>query len=62
MYEERFLQQAIEELESLREEVKELKRKLSVYENFVEQTKIILDKWDKERDEKGTIQGVYRPC
>lgn len=51
MYEERFLQQAIEELESLREEVKELKRKLSVYEEFVEQTKIIFE-WKKEKDEK----------
>lgn len=55
MYEEIFLQQAIEELESLREEVKELKRKLFVYEEFVEHTKIILSKWEKEKDEKGTI-------
>ena len=45
MYEKHFLEQALEELESLREENEELKRKLLVYEEFVQQTKEILDKW-----------------
>lgn len=49
MYEKHFLEQALEELESLREENEELKRKLLVYEEFVQQTKEILDKW-KEKD------------
>lgn len=51
MYEERFLEQALEELHSLRDENEELKRKLLVYEEFVQQTKEILDKW-KVKDEK----------
>lgn len=42
MYEERFLQQAIEELESLREENEELKRKLLLYEQLFKDLKDIL--------------------
>lgn len=52
MYEERFLEQALEELQSLRDENEELKRKLSIYEEFAKDTKEILDKWKKEKDEK----------
>lgn len=44
MYEERFLQQAIEELESLREENEELKRKLLLYEQLFEDIKEILER------------------
>lgn len=54
MYEERFLEQALEELQSLRDENEELKRKLSVYEEFVRQTKEILNRW-KEKDEKSGV-------
>lgn len=43
MYEERFLEQALEELQSLRDENKELKRKLSVYEELVRQLEEILE-------------------
>lgn len=51
MYEERLLEQALDELQSLCGENEELKRKLSVYEEFVQQTKEILSKW-KEKNEK----------
>lgn len=44
MYEERFLQQAIEELESLRDENEELKRKLLLYEQLFEDIKEILER------------------
>lgn len=54
MYEERFLEQALEELQSLREENEELKCKLSVYEEFVQQTKEILNRC-KEKDEKSRV-------
>ena len=54
MYEERFLEQALEELQSLRDENEELKRKLSVYEECVRQIKEILNKW-KEKDEKSGV-------
>lgn len=43
MNERFFLEQALEELESLRDENKELRRKLSLYEEFVRQTKEILN-------------------
>ena len=51
MYEERFLEQALEELQSLRDENEELKRKLLVYEEFVQKTKEILNR-RKEKDER----------
>ena len=51
MYEERFLEKALEEIESLRGENEELKRKLCIYEWFAEQVKKISDNW-KEKDEK----------
>ena len=44
MYEERFLQQAIEELESLRDENEKLKRKLLLYEQLFEDIKEILER------------------
>lgn len=47
MYEERFLEQALEELQSLRDENEELKRKLSVYEKFVRQIKEILNRGER---------------
>lgn len=42
MYEKMFLEQALEELESLREENEELKRKLLHYEKLVKDLKDIL--------------------
>ena len=51
MYEKQFLEQALEELETLREENEQLKYQICVYEEFVQQTKEILNKW-KEKDEK----------
>ena len=42
MYEDRFLQQALNEVESLREENTELKRKLLLYEQLVKDLKDIL--------------------
>lgn len=54
MYEMRFLEQALEELQSLRDENEELKRKLSVYEEFVKRTGEILNR-GKEKDEKSRI-------
>ena len=50
----RFLEQALDELQSLRDENEELKCKISVYEEFVQQTKEILNKW-KGKDEKSRI-------
>lgn len=54
MYEERFLEQALEELQSLRDENEELKRKLSVYEKFVRRTKEILNR-ERKKDEKSEV-------
>lgn len=54
MFEERFLEQALVELQSLRDENEELKRKLSVYEEFVQQTKEILNR-QEEKDEKSGV-------
>lgn len=51
MYEEIFLEQALDELESLRDENKELKRKLSVYEDFVRQAKEILNRQVRKDEE-----------
>lgn len=42
MYEERFLEQAISEIESLREENENLKRKLLLYEKLFKDLKDIL--------------------
>lgn len=44
MYEDRFLQQALNEVESLREENTELKRKLLLYEQLFEDIKEILER------------------
>lgn len=51
MYEDRFLQQALNEVESLREENKELKRKLLLYKKLVKDLKDILkgEKIEKRR-------------
>lgn len=54
MYEKRFLEQALDELQSLRDENEELKRKLSVCKEFVKKTEEILGKW-KEKDEKSGV-------
>ena len=42
MYEDRFLQQALNEVESLREENTELKRKLLLYEQLIKDLEKIL--------------------
>lgn len=42
MYEDRFLQQALNEVESLREENAELKRKLLLYEQLIKDLEKIL--------------------
>lgn len=44
MYEKQFLEQALEELEILREENKELKLKLLDYEKFMKDLKDILER------------------
>lgn len=44
MYEERFLEQAISEIESLREENENLKRKLLSYEKLFKDLKDILER------------------
>lgn len=49
-----YLEQALEELDVLRAENEELKRKLSKYEQFINQTKEILNRW-KEKDEKSGV-------
>lgn len=42
MYEERFLEQALEEIQKLTEENKELRRQVSLYEKFVQDVKKLL--------------------
>lgn len=42
MFEERFLEQALEEIQKLTEENKELKRQVSLYEKFVRDIKELL--------------------
>ena len=42
MFEERFLEQALEEIQKLTEENKELKRQLSLYEKYVKDVKELL--------------------
>ena len=44
MFEDRFLEQALIEIESLREENTELKRKLLLYEQLVKDLKDILER------------------
>ena len=44
MFEERFLEQALEEIQKLTEENKELKRQLSLYEKYVKDIKELLSK------------------
>lgn len=44
MYEERFLEQALDELHSLRDENEDLKRKLLLYEQLFEDIKEILER------------------
>lgn len=44
MFEERFLEQALDELQSLRDENEDLKRKLSFYEKLVKDIEEILKK------------------
>lgn len=53
MFEARFLEQALEELQSLRDENEELKRKLLKYEQFVKDVKNILNE-DKKCAKKNT--------
>ena len=47
MFEDRFLEQALIEIESLREENTELKRKILLYEQLVKDLKDILEKREK---------------
>ena len=51
MYEERFLEQALDELHSLRDENEELKRKLFLYEQLIKDLKHIL-KEEKHNEER----------
>lgn len=48
MYEERFLEQALEEVQKLTEENKELKRQVALYEMFVKDIKELLSEGDNE--------------
>lgn len=59
MYEERFLEQALEELQKLTEENKELKRQVSLYEKFVKDIKeILLCEGDNEHCEKTNTENT----
>jgi regulator of replication initiation timing len=60
MFEERFLEQALDELQSLRDENEELKRRLSLYEEFVKDLKEILKK--EKENEKRILRKVYKSC
>lgn len=51
MFADRFLEQALEELESLREENKELKRKLVIYEKFMKDVEEQLNRSNKMNEE-----------
>lgn len=57
MYEERFLEQAISEIESLREENENLKRKLLLYEQLIKDLKHILK--EEKRNEERRIRKVH---
>ena len=48
MFEERFLEQALEEIQKLTEENKELKRQVSLYEKFVKGIKELLSEGENE--------------
>lgn len=52
MYEERFLEQALEEIQNLTEENKELKRQVALYEKFVQYIKELVCEGDNEHCEK----------
>lgn len=49
MYEERFLEQALEEIQKLTEENKELKRQVTLYETFVKDMKELLSEGNNEQ-------------
>lgn len=51
MYEERFLDKALEEIQQLTEENKELKRRVSLYEKFVQDIKELLCEGTMESEE-----------
>lgn len=51
MFEDRFLEQALEELESLRKENKELKRKILIYEKFMKDVEELLNRSKKMNEE-----------
>ena len=48
MYEERFLEQALEEIQNLTEENKKLKRQVVLYEKFVQYIEELLSEGDNE--------------
>lgn len=60
MYEDRFLEQAINEIESLREENKELKRKLVIYEKFMKDVEEQLNRSNKMNEEI-RLPEIFRP-
>ena len=57
MYEERFLEQALSEIESLREDNIELKRKLLLYEQLFKDLKYILK--EEKHNEERRIRKVH---
>ena len=58
MFEERFLEQALEEIQKLTEENKELKRQVSLYEKYVRDIKELLCEGDNEHCEKTNISNT----
>lgn len=60
MYEDRFLEQAINEIENLREENKELKRKLIIYEKFMKDVEEQLNR-SKKMNEEIRLPEIFRP-
>lgn len=60
MYEDRFLEQAINEIESLREENTELKRKLVIYEKFMKDVEEQLNR-SKKMNEEIRLPEIFRP-
>lgn len=48
MFEERFLEQALEEIQKLTEENKELKRQVCIYEKYLKDIKELLSEGDDE--------------
>ena len=52
MFEERFLEQALEEIQKLAEENKELKRQICLYEKYLKDIKELLCEGDNEHCEK----------